>query len=534
MGTAASTPAASSDLAAVLARVATLEAHAVTREERNRLLEEENRWLKAQLFGRSSEKLPRAEINPDQAWLFNEAESLTQAAEAASPSVTIPAHERKKRGRKRIAVELPRIEVMHDLPEGEKVCATDGTMLERIGEEVSEQLHFQPAQVSVIRNIRPKYACPCCRQGVHIAPVPRQLLPKSMATPSLLAQITTAKFVDGLPLYRQEAQWSRLGIPLGRATMAGWQIQLGGMHVVPIINLMNELLLEAPLIHCDETRLQVLKSEKAPTADHWMWVRAAGPPGRRIILFDYDASRGGAVPLRLLQGYQGILLTDGYEPYDKVAQALRLVHAGCFAHARRYFDAARKASEAADGGQARVAIDFIGELYAIERALGDKDHPASPEDRLRVRTERSVPVIEKFHAWLEALAPKVLPQSLLGKAIYYTLGQWPKLTVFLKRGEVPLDNNRCENAIRPFVIGRKGWLFNDTVKGARASASLYSLVETSKANGVEPHAYLTHLYTKLPYARTVEDFEALLPWNVKAAGPSTRVHRPADSRAAAL
>jgi transposase len=521
------TPAAvtSSDMATVLARVELL-------DERNRLLEEENRWLKAQLFGRSSEKGVREEINPDQAWLFNEAESLAQAAEAASPSVTIPAHERKRRGRKKLGAELPRVDVVHDLPESEKVCAADGTALERIGEEVSEQLHYQPAKVCVIRNIRPKYACPCCHHGVHIAPVPLQLLPKSMATPALLAQVTTAKFVDGLPYYRQEAQWERLGIPLGRATMAGWQIQLGGIHVIPVINLMNELLLEAPLIHCDETRLQVLKSDKAPTADHWMWVRAAGPPGRRIILFDYDPSRGGAVPLRLLQGYRGILLTDGYEPYDKAAEALRLVHAGCLAHARRYFDAARKASEAADGGHARVALDFIGELYTIERSLGDKDHPCSPENRRRGRAERSAPVVAKFHAWLEALAPKVLPQSLLGKAIYYTLGQWSKLTVFLKYGEVPLDNNRCENAIRPFVVGRKGWLFNDTVKGARASANLYSLVETAKANGVEPHAYLTHLFTQLPSAKTVEDFEALLPWNVKVTLPTTRLQRQTDPRAA--
>jgi transposase len=506
------TPATSSDIAAVLARLA-------AREERIGLLEEENRWLKAQLFGRSSEKTPAQDISPDQAWLFNEAEALARAAATASESVTIPAHERRQRGRKRISADLPRVEIVHDLPEAEKLCATDGTTLVRIGEEVAEQLHYRPAEVCVIRTIRPKYACPCCRLGVHIAPVPPQLLPKSLATPSLLAQISTAKFVDGLPLYRQEAQFHRLGVPLGRATMAGWMIKLGATHVVPIINLLHEHLLDAPLIHCDETRLQVLKSDKAPTSDHWMWVRAAGPPGRRIILFDYDASRGGAVPLRLLQGYRGILLTDGYEPYDKVAAALKLVHAGCLAHARRYFDAARKASDAAHGGHARIALDFIGELYAIERALGDKEQPCRPEDRLRVRTERSAPLIEQFHAWLEGIAPKVLPQSLLGKAVHYTLGQWPKLTVFLKHGDIPLDNNRCENAIRPFVIGRKGWLFSDTVPGALASANLYSLVETAKANGIEPHAYLARLFDQLPSATTVEDFEALLPWSVKATLP---------------
>jgi transposase len=506
------TPAAI-DANALIARLA-------AREERIGLLEEENRWLKSQLFGRSSEKTASQDIHPDQAWLFNEAEALARAT--APESITIPAHQRKQRGRKRISADLPRIEVVHDLSDSEKVCATDGTALERIGEEVAEQLHFKPAQVCVIRTIRPKYACPCCKLGVHIAPVALQLLPKSLATPSLLAQITTAKFVDGLPLYRQEAQFHRLGVSLGRATMAGWMIKLGGTHVVPIINLLNEHLLESPLIHCDETGLQVLKSDKAPTADHWMWVRAAGPPGRRIILFDYDASRGGVVPLRLLQGYRGILLTDGYEAYGKVAATLQIVHAGCLAHARRKFEEARKAS--AVDGQARVALEFIRELYRIERSMADRTPPCSPEERLKVRAEQSAPVMAKFHAWLEALASNVLPQSLLGRAVHYTLGQWPKLTIFLTHAEVPLDNNRCENAIRPFVIGRKGWMFSDTVPGAVASANLYSLVETAKANAIEPHAYLSHLFDQLPRATTVQDFEALLPWNVKAALPISHLH----------
>lgn len=161
-----------------------------------------------------------------------------------------------------------------------------------------------------------------------------------------------------------------------------------------------------------------------------------------------------------------------------------------------------------------MALELIRELYLIERALWDRDQPIAPEHRLRVRAELSVPIVGKFHTWLEALAPQVLPQSLLGKAIYYTLGQWRKLVVFLEHGEVPLDNNRCENAIRPFVVGRKGWLFSDTVKGAIASANLFSIVETAKANGVEPHAYLARLFERLPHARTVTDFEALLPWNV--------------------
>jgi hypothetical protein len=189
---------------------------------------------------------------------------------------------------------------------------------------------------------------------------------------------------------------------------------------------------------------------------------------------------------------------------------LGIVHAGCWAHARRYFDDARKAHRSPQGSdRARTALDCIGRLYQIERSIKG----AAAEVRLRVRTEHSAPIVAELRTWLEAMAPTVLPQGLLGKAVHYTLGQWPKLIRFLEHAELPLDNNRLENAIRPFVIGRKGWLFADTQAGARASANLYSLVETAKANGLEPHGYLTQLFTALPHASTVEHFEALLPWS---------------------
>ena len=297
--------------------------------------------------------------------------------------------------------------------------------------------------------------------------------------------------------------------------MALWMIRLGTTLLVPLINLLNELLLSEAVVHCDETRLQVLKSNKAPTADHWIWVRAAGPPGRRVVLFDYDPSRGGAVPVRLLESLRGVLVTDGYAAYDDASEVLGLTHAGCMVHARRYFDEAKKTGS----GTAKVALDFIGKLSLIERALWDLDHPATAEQRIEVRQQRSLPIMQEFHGWLETLAPKVLPESRLGKAVHYTLGQWHKLCVFLTHGDVPMHNNRCENAIRPFVLGRKGWLFSDTVKGAIASANLYSLVETAKANGVEPFAYLSWLFNRLPHLKSVEDFEAALPWH---APPLTR------------
>ena len=518
MSTVSATPETPGDIARVLARAAAL-------DERNRLLEEENRWLKAQLFGRSSEKMRPEDRNPDQAWLFNEIESTAELIPDAPLTIPIPAHERAKRGRKPLAAALPRVEVVHDVSEAQRICPHDGTRLERIGEETSEQLEFIPSTLRVLKHIRPKYACPCCHAGVKIAPLPETLFPKSILTPSLAAHIVTAKFVDGMPLYRQEPQFERLGIELGRGTMALWMMRIGTIFIVPLINLLNERLLGESLVHCDETRLQVLKSDKAPTADHWMWVRAAGPPGQRIVLFDYDPSRGGAVPIRLLQGFRGVFVTDGHRPYNDAAAALGVTHAGCMAHVRRYFDEARKVAgdvDAGIAGYAKAALEFIGKLSLIERTLWDRDHPATPAQRIEVRQRSSAPIMQAFHAWLEALAPKAPPESRLGKAVNYALGQWPKLTVFLTHGEVPMTNNRCENAIRPFVVGRKGWLFSDTVKGAVASANLYSLVETCKANVIEPHAYLTHLFERLPHLKTVDDYEALLPWNARAAVAASR------------
>lgn len=482
------------------------------------LLKEENRWLKSQLFGRSSEKRAADEVSPDQArLLFNEAEAIAHTAVTNSvpESLTIPAHSRKKSGRKALPADLPRIEVIHDLPEADKCCAHDGNVLEVIGDEHAEQLDYVPAKLTVIRHIRLKYGCPCCKQGVKLAPAPTQLFPKSNATPALLAHITTAKYVDGTPLHRQEAQFARIGVELPRATMARWMIQLGGEHVVPLINLMNEQCLAQPLIHMDETTVQVLKSHKAPSADHWMWVRASGPPGQRLVLYDYDASRSGQIPKRLLEGFSGVLLTDGYEAYNAAVDAYSLTHAGCWAHARRKFEEARKVQAQPDS-RARIALDYIGQLYAIERHLREHADSINDAQRLQIRQTQSKPIVTELQRWLTAMSSEVLPQSAFGKAIAYALAQWPKLTVFLDRVEVPLDNNRCENAIRPFVIGRKNWLFNDTQAGARASANLYSLIETAKANGIEPHAYLTWLYTQLPHATRIEHFEAMLPWNLKA------------------
>jgi transposase len=500
--------------------------------ERNTLLVEEVQWLKSQLFGRSSEK-SMADVSPDQRMLFNEAEVLAAiaAADAQQSTQSVAAHERNaKPGRKAIPEKFPRQQIIHDIPENEKVCSVDGKPLVRIGEEISEQYEYTPPKLIVLQHVRPKYASGCDHGGVKIAPVPLQLLPKSMASPSLLAHITTAKFVDGLPLTRQSKQFERLGLDIGAGTMGVWMNAIGGEKVVPIINLMNEAMLEEPYLHCDETPLQVLKSAKAPSSEHYMWVRAAGPPGRRMILFDYVPNRNTEALMSLLTGpdgrYTGKLISDGLKIYDGLAEAWGLQHFGCLSHCRRYFVTAEKVGQSPTGRTlARVVIrDFIGALYGVERhikAVRERREQAGEvfglDEVLQIRQEKAVPIAVAFKKWLDDVGPGVTPTSALGKAIAYSLSQWPKLIRYLDHPEIPPDNNRVENVIRPFAVGRKAWLFCDTQGGARASANLYSLVSSAQANGMEPLEYLTHLYTQLPAATTVEQFEALLPWNVKEA-----------------
>jgi len=516
--------------ASILDRVQRLEAENSHLVERNTLLVEEVQWLKSQLFGRSSEK-STADVSPDQRMLFNEAEVLAAiaAADEKSGTQSVDAHERHaKSGRKAIPEKFPRKQVIHDIPESEKICPLDGTPLVRIGEEISEQYEYTPPKLIVLQHVRPKYASGCGHSGVKIAPVALQLLPKSMASPSLLAHITTAKFVDGLPLTRQSKQFERLGLSIGAGTMGVWMNTIGGEKVVPIINLMNEAMLEEPYIHCDETPLQVLKSHKAPSSEHYMWVRAAGPPGRRMILFDYVANRNTEALMTLLTGpdgqYSGKLISDGLKIYDGLAEAWKLEHFGCLSHCRRYYVTAEKVGQSPTGRTlARVVIrDFIGALYGVERhikALRERREQAGQvfglDEVLQIRQEKAVPIAAAFKRWLDDVGPGVTPTSALGKAIAYSLSQWPKLIRYLDHPEMPPDNNRVENAIRPFAVGRAAWMFCDTQGGARASANLYSLVSSAQANGMEPLEYLSHLYTQLPAATTVEQFEALLPWNVK-------------------
>lgn len=486
-----------------------------------RILElyEQLRLARRRMFG------PSSESHAGQGWLFDEAEALVESAPEAGDTATLPplaaeppaqtpadADKKKARGkRKPLPIELARIDVVHDVPEAERTCAC-GTPMVEIGQDVSEQLDIVPMQVRVLRHIKKRYGCPKGDQAPVSARTPAQVLPKSNASNDLLAMLLVTKYVDGLPLARFEYVLARAGVLVPRQTLARWVIGTA-RALQPIANLMRDVLLGHDVIHMDETPVQVLKEPgRAATSKSQMWVQRGGPPGKPVILFEYDPSRAQAVPLRLLEGWKGYLMADGLESYGAISFTEGVTRLGCWVHARRRFVDAGKVLPAGKRGRAHEALALIGKLYAIEKGARE----LNDAERLARRQSRSRAVIDELRRWLDQVLPAVPPTSVLGGALGYLHRQWPRLTRYLERGDLPIDNNPAENAIRPFVVGRKAWLFSDTQAGARASALIYSLVETAKANNVEPYLWLRHILRALPTATTVEHFEALLPWNLKA------------------
>lgn len=472
------------------------------------ILQEQLNIALAKRYAASSEQ-----YSPDQIRLFNEAEVDAPSdddADESETSVIIAEHARKKRGRKPLPEHLPRIDVIHELPEAERHCPHDGARLVPISDVISEQLDIIPAQIRVLRHIRKTYACDCGR-CIKTAPLPPQPIPKSMASPGLLAHIAVSKYQDALPLYRQENILQRIGVDIPRATLANWMIQSGTL-IQPLINLMRDRLLAYGIIQMDETTAQVLNEPgKTAQSTSYLWLQRGGPPEQPIILYDYDPGRGADVPKRLLEGFQGTLQTDGYAGYNAAVAVGNLTHIGCFAHARRKFDEAIKAQgKHKRRGLAHRGLALIQKLYGVEKVV----RTAEPAERYAYRLKHAQPILDELRTWLDEALPQVPPQSATGKALNYLHNEWSKLIGYLNDGRLEIDNNRAENAIRPFVVGRKNWMFSDSVRGAKASANLYSLIETAKANGLEPYAYLQYVFTELPKAETVEAIEALLPGNI--------------------
>lgn len=456
--------------------------------------------LRRKQFGKSSEKVPHEQLE-----FFDEAEAeslnIEPDDETNEESREVGPYKRRRGKRLKLPEHLPRIDVVLDIDD--KFCKTEGAELKCIGEEISEKLEIIPAKVQVIRTIRKKYACPKC-ESITTPTATIEMLPKSNASASVLAYIATAKYVDALPLYRQEAIFKRYNIDLNRTTMARWMIQIGE-KVEPIVKLLREELLASNYIHMDETTVQVLKEDgKKAETKSYMWVQARGG-AKPIILFHYAKNRSAEHPKQLLDDYRGALQVDGYDGYAPVINSNGITRLGCFAHVRRKFFEAFKSSSGKSVG--KKGLSFITRLYEIESSVQTTHY----HERFITRLNRSIPTLKEFKNWLNENDGKVTPSSMAGKAIKYALNEWEYLMNCFCSGEFKIDNNYIESHIRPFTIGRKNWMFSIKAEGAIASANIYSLVETAKANNIDPFEYLKKLFEKLPVAEKEQDFVDLLP-----------------------
>jgi transposase len=484
-------------------------------------LEQKVRWFEEQFhlarhkqFGASSERSVKEQPN-----LFNEAEAIAEKGPVEEEIRQTITYERKKPGRKPIPKDLPIERIEYRLSEEEQICTACGGHLHEMSEELRHEVKLIPAQVKMVQHARIVYGCRNCeKNGIEVpiktAKAPRPVIEKGLASPSAVAYVMNLKFVDGVPLYRQEQHYARLGIALSRGVLSNWMIK-GSEWLELIYGRLKQKLLEQEVLHADETTLQVLKEPGRPAeSQSYMWLYRTGHTGPPIVLFEYQPSRSGEHPRKFLQGFKGYLHADGYAGYNDIPN---VTLCGCWAHFRRKTDEALKGlpSKQRRSGQSmsQQLLDRINRLFAIERELKSK----SPEDRLAARNLRCRPIVDELRNWLDQVEPSVMPKSLFGLAVNYGRQQWPKLVRFLEDGRIEIDNNRAERSIKPFVIGRKNWLFANTPKGARASAIIYSLVETAKENKLNPYAYLNHLFEKLPNLESRDDstLDALLPWAVQ-------------------
>lgn len=494
----------------------------ITDEQREQI-----RIMKAREYGRSSEKRTIEDIR--QGKLFDEAElhASPRPDEEVTETVRITktVYTRHKRGRTPISPKLARVEVVVDLGEEERASVPEGYELVRIGEETSEQVHEIPQKYVVIKTVRPKYIVKPVRGSglaksdvpvrMLIAPVPSRILPRSIATPSLLASVLTGKFCDALPFYRQEKMFLRFGLEISRQDMANWTISVS-QKLEGLIDLMKAELLSAPVIHCDETYFQVMnEEERSNTTKSYMWVMTGGAINHPVVLYRYHATRDADFISLFLAAYKGFLQTDGYAGYNAIGEKEGITHVACWAHARRRFVEAFEASMRK--GSAADAIRMIGMMYHHEKELRQKyfgdDRRGNANDFAAERRELVLPILGELKTWLETKALEVLPKSALGTAVSYTLDLWPRLVRYLDCPQLTPDNNEAERAIRPFTVGRKNWVLSGGPRGAMASAAIYSLIETFKLNGLEPYYAFRYILTKLP-TTPHERICDLLPWNI--------------------
>lgn len=482
---------------------------------------DEMEYLRAQIrlltqkrFGSSSEKA----TYDDQMKLFdafNEAEANAEPFAPEPDLITVPEHKRAKRkGKKGLSLEdLPETTIEYRLSDEEVVCSC-GHERHVIGQDVTNEIVVVPAELLVHKHVQYVYGCRHCenhgdgsKPAVVRAPKPNRAFPGSIASPSAVAYVIEQKHVMHVPLYRQEQWWEKRGVNLSRQNMSNWIMQAANVWLQPIYERMKDLLLTEDIIHADETSLQVLKEDgKKAQSKSYMWLYRSGRYGPGIVLYEYQPSRAKEHPAEFLKGFKGYLATDAYAGYKGLPD---VVNVGCWSHAKRGFDDTVKAiGKRGKDSKAMEGLRFCRELFAIEKKLKKLD----PNKRYEERLLYSKPVLEAFWAWLHETKELCPPKSHLGQAIQYCLNHWEALNAFLLDGRLEIDNNRSERSIKPFVIGRKNFLFCITPRGARASAITYSIIESAKENGLKPFDYLEYLFTELPNAKA-DELDRFLPWS---------------------
>ncbi len=477
------------------------------------------KWYEEQLkvnaqnkYGSSSEKMSDQQLS-----MFNEAE-IESVKKSEQPDIEQITYARKKGTSKtrKTYDDLPVEEVFYDLPDEDKTCLKCGNKMHKMKTEVRKELKVIPAQVVVVHHTRQSYACRVCdlegESNIVTAPMPSPVLPNSMVSPSLLAFIMDKKYSEGMPLYRQEKGFENLGIDISRQNMASWVIKGTNAWLSPLFDRMRSHLLKEEIIHADETVLNVLDEKN--NKNNYMWLYASGDrSSKRIILYDYQKSRASKHAKNFLKDYTGYLQTDGYAGYNGLSE---VKHMACMAHSRRKFKEALDAAPndtAIGSTKSGEALKLFQRLYAIEKQAAQM----SDENRFKKRQNESKIILDELHVWLIEETARTLPKSKLGQAIKYTLKLWDKLVMFLDDGRLSIDNNLAERAIKPFVIGRKNFLFSKSSLGATASGIAYSIIETAKANNLLPFQYLIYLFETLPNIDLTDfdELDACLPWSEK-------------------
>ena len=480
-------------------------------ERENVLMREEIRLLRAKRFSASTEK---SLYLSGQQMLFNESEYHFRTSTEEPVLEQVAVRKRKQPGKREADLSsLPVRRIDYELPEDERICPVCAGPLHEMDVDIRRELEYIPASATVVEHATHVYACRACDKTAETTPIiraasPRPILTGSLCSASLLAHIVSDKYLYHLPLYRQEAAFAADGLTLSRQTLSNWVVRASEDYLFLIMEKMRERLVASNVLLADETGLQVLREDgRKAQQKSYMWLyRTGADAAHPLIYYEYQPSRSARCPEKFLKGFKGYLCCDGYKAYRALAGPIEVVC--CWAHARRKFEEALAIlpEDKRAGTEAYRGLASINTLFALERTFEKMTH----DERLCAREEKSVPVAEELYEWARSVG--AAPKSLLGKAIAYLLELEPYLMRVFDDGRLELSNNRAERSIKPFVMGRKNWLFSNTPRGADASAAFFSIIETAKENGLNVYEYLKYLFERLPNISTSE-IDSVVPWS---------------------